>query len=521
MSYQGGRYGYQEKADQARANYTGRGRKGWNPNWKKGPTIVRGSEYKPILAPSSQQSAIFSHIHDSSAHLVVQALAGTGKTSTSVECMTKYMRSGASILYVIFANRNAREAEGKCNASIEVRTCHAFGLNILKRAYGKVEVDGKGEKARAIAQGLLGPEDEKIELRYNFCKAMSLAKSYLCETVEQVQEVCDKHDIEPCTLSVEDFCSNVLKGLDVSAQQYMRVDFDDMLWLVVKKNLSVPTFDYVVADECQDLSPVRLEIVIRAIKPNGGKLLAIGDSHQAIFGFTGADEKALDTLRERTSAETLPLSMTYRCGKAIVEYAQTWVPEYEAAESNNEGEVVEKTVESMLKPEEQGGAMPGDFVISRVNAPLVSLCLQFVKQGRKANVMGKDLGKNLSYMVKRSNAVSVDGFLDWLGTWENIECERLAKRNKPTEHITDKADTLRVFCEGETDLANVRKRIEDMFSDDEDKGSIRLGTAHKSKGLETDRTWLLTKTFKCQGNQEDNVMYVACTRCRNSLYLVG
>jgi len=38
----------------------------------------------------------------------------------------------------------------------------------------------------------------------------------LCETVEQVQEACDKHDIEPCTLTEEEFCSNVLKGLELS-----------------------------------------------------------------------------------------------------------------------------------------------------------------------------------------------------------------------------------------------------------------------------------------------------------------
>lgn len=500
---------------------SGAHKKRWNPAWgNKKPAVERGSQYKPILAPSEQQKAIFRDVCEDPSALIVQAFAGTGKTATIVEAM-RGIPLGKSILYVIFANRNAREAEGKCEPRVEVRTCHALGLAALKKAFGnKLEVDAKGDKTYNISLALLGPEDEKAELRYYFGKAMDLAKGYLCERPEQVIEVCDKHAIEFCGMDEGDFARKVLEGLELSARQYMRVEFSDMIWLPIKLGVTIPQFDYVFPDEAQDLSPARIELVLRAIKP-GGKLCAVGDEWQAIFGFTGADAHAMQTLKERTGAHVLPLHTTYRCGKAIVEMAKAYVPEYTAWEGNCDGVVAERTLQQLLAPPEKGGAAPGDFVISRVNAPLVSMCLALIKEGRKASVLGKDLGKNLSYMIKRSKAESVGGFLAWLDDWKNTECERLTARNKPCEHITDKYDCMIAICEGRKTLDDVRAHIEDMFSDDDEGAKVVFTTAHKSKGLERDRCWILTYTYKCKGEQEDNIMYVSITRARNELYLVS
>lgn len=520
MSYYSARYGSQEKSDAAR----GGKKRGWNPNWKKGAPVARGSAYKPILVPSAEQLAIFHHVATSEKSLIVGALAGTGKTAMAVEAMTKYVPKGKSIAYFIFANRNAREAESKCNDGILVKTCHSFGLSILKSALGLKGdcVDSSDEKSRNIAQALLGPEDEKLDLRYSFCKAMSLAKGYLCETVESVVEVCDKHEVELCGMSEEDFASNVLKGLDLSAKQYARVTFDDMIWLPIRLKLTIPKFDVVVADEAQDLNPARRTLILSAI---GWKLLAVGDKNQAIFGFTGADSESMDLIQAATGADYLPLTTTYRCGKTIVERAREIVPEYVAHENNPDGVVADVSDEDILKATNEGGAGAGDFVLSRTNAPLVGLCLQFIKQGRRATVQGKDLGKNLLYMIKRSKALSVDMFLTWLDEWQQIECERLVSRNKPCDHIVDKADCLRVFCEGTRDLESVKSRIENMFSDEKpgepDTAQIVLSTVHKAKGLERDRVWVLLSTFKCVGPDECNVWYVALTRARTHLFMAG
>ena len=501
----------------------------WNGYTKPAP-VVRGSAYKPILAPSSEQIAIFDFIKSCSGSLLIEALAGCGKTSTCVESMTMLPKD-TSILYVIFANRNAREAESKCASHIEVKTCHALGLASIKRAYGsKVEVDAQGEKSDAIARALLGPEDEKAELRFNFVKAIGLAKGYLCENASDVLTVCDKHGIEFCSETEQSFADNVIKALDLSAQQYMRVDFDDMIWLPIRLNLSTIRYDIVYADECQDLSPARLELVLRCVKANTGRLVSVGDVNQSIFGFTGADERAMEKLKERTNAHILPLHTTYRCGKNIVAQAQSYVSDYVAHSSNCDGVVADVAVDVMMG-DKADSAKGGDFILSRTNAPLLPLCLQFIKEGKKAAIAGKDLGRSLTWMIKRSNTQTVADFLSWVETWRNTECERLAAKNKSYDHINDKADCLCAVAEGVSSLTEMRARIEKLFSDTCDAHNkadcaecgderIVLSTIHKAKGLERKRVFLLTDTLKDDTQEQRNVNYVAITRAITHLYYV-
>jgi DNA helicase-2/ATP-dependent DNA helicase PcrA len=502
----------------------------WNPSWqKKGPVVERGSLYKPITSPTDQQLAIFDHIQNSSKSLRVIARAGTSKTSSIVHSM-RQVSSDKSMLYVIFANRCAREAEAKTEERVCVKTVHAFGLAALRKAFGnKIEVDDKGDKSYNISIAQFGGEDEKAEVRHNFIKAMDLCKGYLAESVQEVLNVCDLHAIEYCGYNEADFAARVIEGLRLSALQYMRVEFSDMVWLPCKLGLAVQQYDIVFLDEAGDCNPARIEIVLKAIK-SGGKLVFIGDPRQNVFQFTGSSADAMDVLQARTQADTLPLTMTFRCGKAIVELVKSIVPDYEAAPGNCEGVVESKTVQQMMAPVDQGGCGPGDFIISRTNAPLVPLCLQFIREGRRCMVLGKDLGKNLQWMLRRSKASSVAGFLDWLDNWKNVECEKLITRNKKCDHITDKYDTLVYLSEGTNDLETMRKRIDDMFSDDNVENIITATSGHKSKGMERKRVWKLEETFaKCSAKAttptdivaEENINYVSTTRAEQCLYLVS
>ena len=65
----------------------------------------------------------------------------------------------------------------------------------------------------------------------------------------------------------------------------------------------------------------------------------VGDRHQAIYGFTGADSDSLDLIAAAVSAKQLPLTTTFRCPKAVVTYAQQYVNHIQAAETAPEGVV--------------------------------------------------------------------------------------------------------------------------------------------------------------------------------------
>jgi superfamily I DNA/RNA helicase len=174
--------------------------------------------------------------------------------------------------------------------------------------------------------------------------------------------------------------------------------------------------------------------------------------------------------------------------------------------------------------------MPGDFILSRTNAPLVGVAMQLLKQCRKVYIQGKDLGRNLLFMIKRSGAKDVPSFQSWLTDWANAEIARLVAKNPnaKTEHVQDKMEVLENFCEGRTSIEDVKSSIKEMFDEAEPNETHRItcSTVHASKGLERSRVWRLEKSFTIRprteedAEQEKNVAYVSCTRSIDSLFLV-
>src|SRR5690606_18120963 len=104
-------------------------------------------------------------------------------------------------------------------------------------------------------------------------------------------------------------------------------------------DLRVREFDNVLVDEAQDLN-VAQRILIRRMLKEGGRLIAVGDPRQAIYGFRGADSDSFRLIGEEFNATDLPLTVTFRCPKAVVAQAQRYVSHIQAHETAPEGEVI-------------------------------------------------------------------------------------------------------------------------------------------------------------------------------------
>jgi DNA helicase-2/ATP-dependent DNA helicase PcrA len=275
-------------------------------------------------------------------------------------------------------------------------------------------------------------------------------------------------------------------------------------------------FDQVFVDETQDLNAAQIELTLRAIK-DGGRILAMGDPRQAIYQFRGADDKAFENVKARLAAIELPLSVCYRCCKAVVREAQEIVPGIEAAPDAEEGEVLEFSFAAMKKD-----AREGDFILSRTNAPLISLCMAFLSEGRRANIQGRDVGASLAAFVKKSKAGSVEQLRNYVEEWAAKECDRLAKKRRPTQAVEDRAACILALSDGAATVFDVVSRIELLFADSDDHNRITLSTTHKAKGLERDRVWVLNATYRRRPEiGEDNLYYVAVSRARKTLVLVA
>jgi superfamily I DNA/RNA helicase len=489
-------------------------RSGNKPKWVKPPVI---KEPRKVCQWSNYQTAIFDDIANGVGHTQVDSYAGTGKSTTLVEGLYHIPKFRQPALMVAFASANQKDLERKAPEGITVLTFHSLGFRAAKKKFPKINrPDDKGEKLWGFIKAERGEDPDTYELRENIAKCVSLAKGYLADTADEIDPIMDRHEIDPCGESRDGFIGSVIKIMNGCKNDTNRMDFDDMTWFPYIHNLNLEKYGHVLIDEDQDLNKAQIHIGLASCAANG-RITGVGDERQAIYGFRGADSNAVQNIVDKLNAKRLTLSVTYRCARAIVELAQQFVPGLEAAPNAEDGRVEygpDNLIEQM--------AQPGDFILSRTNAPLIKWCLALLKARVPANIQGKDLGKNMISLIKRSKAKDVTAFLGWLAEYEGLEVERLVNAKRDPAVLQDKTECLRVLCEGTKDLSEVRQNIDRLFYEGDDKNNrVILSTTHKAKGIERDRVFVLMDTYKPGKNiEEDNLTYVAFTRAKKELWIL-
>ena len=464
---------------------------------------------------SKYQVAVFENVATGIGNTVVKAVAGSGKTTTIVEALN-HIPAGLRTLFVAFNKSIAEELKKRAPRGVEVSTLHSYGLKCITRSLGRLRIDAN--RVDDFAKQMYGDDHKTWELRRDLAKTVSLAKGALAADEDEIDAIVDEFNIESAIGEnrkqfVQDVMKLLLRCTEVSEDG--RIDFDDMIWLPVVLGLKQTQFDRVFIDETQDLNPAQIEMALRAVNPSG-RICAVGDPRQAIYAFRGADSKAIDNVVTRLKATVLPLSVCYRCCKAVILEAQEVVPEIEWAPDAIEGSVSTVPVRDMKR-----GARAGDFILSRTNAPLISLCMYFLKEGRAATIQGRDVGASLAAFVKKSKAKDVAALRNYVETWRTVECARLAAKHRDTQAVEDRAECILALAEDAMTVDDVVESIQELFADKDDSSRIVLSSTHKAKGMERDRVWLLDSTYRRRpGVEEENLYYVGVSRARKELYLV-
>lgn len=483
---------------------------------KRGPykkkVVVKAP--RVIRSWSQYQLDIFKDISSGHGNTQVDAYAGTGKTATIVEGFY-HIPAGKSVLMCAFNKSIQEELESRAPEGVTIKTLHSLGYAAIRRAFPRIGAPDM-RKLEGFIKAELGDEPETNDFREQLENCISLCKGYLAKNTEDVEQVMDRHGIECDESDRSKFIELTLKIMEATKQDTARIDFDDMIWFPNVHNLTLEKFDMVFIDEAQDLNLAQINLALNSVK-SGGRVISVGDCNQAIYSFRGADSNAIQNIVDRMHSKRMPLSVTYRCAKKIVELAQTLVPGLEASPDAKEGLVEEITTDKMEEL-----VQPGDFILSRINQPLVKWCLALLKIGKRANIQGRDLGKSLMYWIKKSKAESVNGFLEWLSDYQEMETERLVKSRKDPATLNDKVECVRTLCDGMKTLDDVKENINRLFKDGDDKDRVILSSIHKSKGLERERVFLLRDTCKpSKGQEEKNLYYVGITRAKSELYLVS
>lgn len=469
---------------------------------------------------SDKQTAVFDDVENGKGNTVVLARAGCGKTTTILEALNR-VPAGQKTLLVAFNKTIATEIQERLgdNARATVSTLHSYGLRTVGRTH-KVYVDLR--RGQSIADHAAA--GESWPYRRALADAVGLAKGTLADDAESVTaalDAADKGAIPPSVQAHTDpetlFVGRILQCLDRAEKDFDgTLDFDDMVWLPHVLQLQPSKFDRVFVDETQDLNAAQLSLAKKA-KKNLGRIVAVGDDRQAIYGFRGAGADAMGTLRTELSAKVLPLNITYRCPQTVVAMAQQYVPDFCAGPGAPEGIVRTGGVRE---------AQPGDFVLSRTNAPLVAWALAFIRSGRKMIVRGRDFGAQLKSFVERTKAGDLPGLRVAVDKWEAAELERRAKTGRDTDAVTDRAATIHALAEGCASIADVLAACDALFSDARPDNAVIFSSTHRAKGLEANRVFVLQPTYlkvrrgqDCASVEEENLWYVAITRTKQELVL--
>lgn len=481
--------------------------------------------------PSSYNLAVHKEFTTTGRNIVVQAKAGSGKSTMAIWLMS-FVPSHQYIMYCAFNKSIADEFKGKCahmkNASVS--TIHGLGMKILNKAYKPEIVSTKYRKLlldMANDWKEAPSTDDEPEFLDRVMDLVDKLRLFFCKTQEECLAVASKYDIA----TDHDEIGYAMRVIEAGRSIVTQIDFTDMIYLPLYYNLE-PGFKYsvVIIDEAQDLNTCQRLLVMK-FKRTDGKFIAIGDPNQAIYSFSGADAKSFQKFLSYPNTVEYPLSVNYRCPYEVIQYVRkaTGVDILP-----HDGALQGKAVN--LKASLHEVPKNDSMVLCRYNMPLAKLCIEYLMNGIKAYIKGKDIGENLCNLIKKADKVDMQATILWLeASLGKIKNKLLVKYRLPIADIekmsevvnmSDKIEAIRVITAGCKTSNDGTMKIRNIFQ--ETGTGICLCTVHKAKGLEMDHVfiicdWLMPSAYAKtdeEKEQEENLRYVAYTRPTKSLNFI-
>jgi superfamily I DNA/RNA helicase len=240
-------------------------------------------------------------------HVLIEALAGTGKTSTLVwlvnELAARKLVQGKRIIYLAFNRSIAEELnERLAGTGVPAQTTHAFGFGLIKQRFGKeikpyngrcagdafmkIVCDDNGLRYNAESFKLARKSPE-YELRPAVLELVGYIKSWAIfpkfdgvwgfakDQEETIGELVGMYEIEypTATFTERDLVQYamrvVIANLPDATGHLTEIDYDDMLYLPLCMNLPVPRYDLVLTDESQDFNACQILLLEKLIRAEG------------------------------------------------------------------------------------------------------------------------------------------------------------------------------------------------------------------------------------------------------------
>ncbi|MEU8892975.1 UvrD-helicase domain-containing protein [Streptomyces sp. NPDC048442] len=474
-------------------------------------------------APTAEQERAI-ETKRSGGHMVLQAGAGTGKTTTLRMLAETDLRRG---LFLAFNRSVVDDAARRFPPHMDCRTGHSLAMRALGPLYGhRLNAPREPGWKEGVRLGI-GPH---MVLQLGERKVSNRALSYtVLRTVDRfchsdAEEIRSYHVPRLRGASDDELHAQLVHAV----LPYARRAWDDIqnpdgtklrfkqdhalkIWALQKPRIAA---DFILLDEAQDTNPVIEEVFLA--QRDHAQLIMVGDSAQAIYGWRGARD-----VMTGFNGQQLALSQSFRFGPALADEANRWL----ALVDSPIRLTGNPALDTSIGPLENTNA-----VLCRTNIGAITEIFDLLEKKKKVALAGD--GKALESLAqaagnlkagRRANHPELFLFETWADLQEYATYDPAGTDLLALVDIIDEYGA-------ETILDAVRRL------DNEDKAEVVVSTAHKAKGREWPSVRIAadfeptpTGEKDDDGNplpprlniDESRLAYVAVTRARQHLDLGG
>lgn len=463
-------------------------------------------------SPTDEQVAILDKVRTTSSNLMINALAGTGKTATLE--MIEAIAPTKPCLYLVFNKKNATDAEKRMASTTTVRTFNSLGHRIWAKATKQFKPDGK--KIPDLLRSIIDETKSRDTQRklwdsfWQIVEGVNKARAIGYIPYHHAfasKRLANEIDLEASLDEIPDAFTrlqiDVLLNRSIALAYDGLCDFNDQIYMPTLFGGTFPDFPLVMVDEYQDLNPINHAMVAKLARR---RLIGVGDPFQSVYAFRGANSAGMAEATIRFAMTPCDLSISFRCPKAIVRSVHWRVPKFRWAKPGGSVRYLDRLHISAI-PEEA-------TFICRNNAPLFKLAMKVLSSGRSVSVAGSDIGPRLIGQMKKLGGTEMDqaSLLSSIDSW--LE----AKLAKGSKTATDTAECMRVFAEHGETLGQAIAYASHLFSQ---SGNLVFTTGHKAKGLEWNCVYVLDSWLLGDTEQDRNLAYVMATRSADRLYYIN
>lgn len=276
--------------------------------------------------------------------------AGAGKTTTIIGKINYLIDNGyleSEILCISFTNASVNDLKCKLNNNIDVYTFHKLSMTILDSInydYSLImdnllylvinnylDILKNNKKKYRKFKKYVQNENSFIKLvtRFiNLYKANNYKEYKFREIFINIKKIKNKQKRLQNYMNLINII-NIYKLYNNELHSNNTLDFDDLIITATKKvneSSYINKYKYIIIDEFQDTSQIRLNLILEIYKKNNCKIFCVGDDFQSIYQFTGCNlDIFLNFKKYFKNSKILKLKNTYRNPQELINVAGSFV----------------------------------------------------------------------------------------------------------------------------------------------------------------------------------------------------